>query len=93
VAGSDPGPFDEAYWRAYRARARRRASAYGALLIAPFGILLGVVKILEPANLPPGDIRNTIEFRLVFYGLMIAVLVAVLVVSIRFLVAERRRRG
>jgi hypothetical protein len=63
------------------------------MLIAPFGIVVGIMKILEPVYYPPDDIRNTIEFRLVFYGLMIALFVVVFVASARYKIGDRRRGG
>jgi hypothetical protein len=62
-----------------------------SFLIAPLGILVLIVKILEPMNYPAGDIRNNVEFRLAFYGLWIAFLVAAMVAAARWLRADRRR--
>jgi hypothetical protein len=43
------------------------------LIICPLVILIAVLKILEPMDYPVGDVRNSIEWRLVFYGAFIAV--------------------
>ena len=82
--------MDEQYWRKFRARARKRASCQGMLLLGPFGILVAVLKILEPMGYPPGDIRNSIEFRLAFYGLVIGLFLALMVHAARWLRADRR---
>ena len=62
-----------------------------ALIICPFGILIAVLKILEPMDYPAGDIRNSIEWRLVFYGAIIIVAALGIVASARWLLADRRR--
>ena len=87
------GPFDDEYWRAFRARARKRTSAQMALFIAPLGIFVTIVKILEPQQYPAGDVRNSMEFRLLFYGVAIILLIALLVGSLRWLIADRRGPG
>ncbi len=91
MAGSDHGPFDEAYWQAYRKRLRRREGARGLLVIAPLAIGVAVVKILEPATHRAGDVRDDPAFRLVAYGLMIVFMVGLFIASARLLISERRR--
>ena len=91
MAGSDQGPFDEAYWRASRKRLRRREGSRGLLVIAPLAIAVAVVKILEPATHPAGDVRDDPAFRLMAYGLMIVFMVGLFVASVRLLISERRR--
>jgi hypothetical protein len=85
--------MDEKYWREFRARARKRTSMQMALLLSPFAIVVVIVKILEPMVYPAGDIRNSIEFRLAFYGLWIALLLGLMVAAARWLRADRRRPG
>jgi hypothetical protein len=67
----------------------------GALLLCPVGILILVVKILEPMAYPAGDVRNSMVFRLSLYGALTLVLIAVMVLAARWLLADRRhsRRG
>jgi hypothetical protein len=62
-----------------------------ALIICPFIILIAVLKILEPMDYPVGDARNSIVFRLVFYGAFIAFAVLGIIASARWLLADRRR--
>jgi hypothetical protein len=83
--------MDEGYWREFRARARKRTSMQMGLLIAPFGIVVAILKILEPMDYPAGDIRNSIEFRLIFYGLWIAFDLILVVAASRWLGANRRK--
>jgi hypothetical protein len=83
--------MDERYWREFRARVRRRASSQGALILCPFGIVIAILKILEPTYYPAGDIRNDMLFRLVFYGGAIAFLAVTIAVSVRWLIMDRRR--
>lgn len=83
--------MDEHYWRDFRARVRKRASTQMMLLIAPALVVLAILKILEPMDYPSGDIRNSIEFRLVFYGLWIAVMVGAFIAGVRWLRADSRK--
>jgi hypothetical protein len=48
--------MDEGHWREFRATARKRTSMQMGLLIAPFGIVVAILKILEPMDYPAGDI-------------------------------------
>ena len=84
---------DDEYWKAYRARARRRASSLGAVVICPFGIALAALKILEPAAYPAGDVRNEVLFRIALYGGLILVLGLAMFFAVRWLLADRRRPG
>ena len=83
--------MDERYWREFRARVRRRANSQGALILCPFGIVIAILKILEPMYSPAGDIRNDTLFRLAFYGGAIAFFAVVFAVSVRWLIMDRRR--
>ena len=83
--------MDEDYWRKFRARARKRTGMQMLLLIAPFGIFIAILMILEPMDHPAGDIRNSIEFRLAFYGLSIALALVFMVAASRRLRADRRK--
>ena len=83
--------MDEQDWVAFRKHARTRTSRQMALIICPFIVILAVVKIAEPMDYPVGDLRDSIEFRLVFYGLFIVFALAGLVASARWLLADRHR--
>ena len=83
--------MDDRAWAEFRARLRTRTSRQMALIICPFIILIAVLKILQPMDYPVGDARNSIVFRLVFYGLFIAFAVLGIVASARWLLADRRR--
>ena len=82
--------FDEAYWRAFRARARKRTSMQMMLVIGPFGIAVALFKILEPMRYSAGDMRNSLEFRLVVYGAAILFVLALMIVAVRWLWSDRR---
>lgn len=84
--------MDEGYWRDFRAKARKRTSMKMLLLIAPLGIIVAILKILGPMDYPAGDIRNSIEFRLVFYGLWIVIDLIFIAVASRWLRADGRQR-
>ena len=62
-----------------------------ALIICPIVVLVAVLKILEPVDYAVGDVRNSIEFRLVVYGLFITFAVLGIIASVRWLLADRRR--
>ena len=83
--------MDDRAWAEFRTRLRTRTSRQMALIICPFGILIAVLKILEPMDYPAGDIRNSIEWRLVFYGAIIVVAALGIVASARWLLADRQR--
>jgi hypothetical protein len=82
--------MDEQGWSDYRKRLRTRTSRQLLLIIAPVSVLVAVFKILEPMDYPAGDIRNSIEFRFVVYGLVIAIAVAMAVAAVRWLRADGR---
>ena len=83
--------MDEHYWRDFRARARKRTSMQMVFFVAPFGIFITILKILEPMDYPAGDIRNSIEWRVAFYGLAIVLLILLMVHASRWLRADRRK--
>jgi hypothetical protein len=83
--------MDEHYWREFRARARKRTSMQALLIVAPVGIFITILKILEPMDYGANDIRNSIEWRLAFYGLAIVLLILVIVYASRWLRADRRK--
>jgi hypothetical protein len=83
--------MDEQDWVGYRKRLKARASRQLLLIIAPIVALVAVLKILAPMDHPVGDIRNSIEFRLVFYGLFIAFSVAIAFAAVRWLRADQQR--
>jgi len=60
------------------------------LIISPFAGFVALLKILAPVDNPVGDIRNSLEFRLFFYGLLVALAAAFFIASIRWLRADRR---
>jgi ABC-type uncharacterized transport system YnjBCD permease subunit len=82
--------MDELDWAAYRRRVRTRTSCQMLLIIAPFMALIAILKIVAPMDYSAGDIRNSIEFRLLFYGLFIAFAVGMMVAAARWLRADRR---
>lgn len=82
--------FDEDYWRAFRARARKRTSMQMMLLIGPVGIAITLFKILEPMTYPAGDIRNSLDFRLLFYGAFIVFILTLMIAAVRWLRSDRR---
>jgi hypothetical protein len=63
------------------------------LVIGPIGIAVAVIKILEPVTYPAGDIRNSLDFRLLFYGAAIVFLLTLMVVAARWLQNDRRSAG
>jgi hypothetical protein len=83
--------MDEHYWREFRARSRKRTSMQMVFFVAPFGIFVAILKILEPMDYPAGDVRNSIEFRLAFYGAAIALAILFMVAASRWLRADRRK--
>lgn len=83
--------MDEHDWVAFRKHAQTRTSRQMALIICPFIVILALVKIAEPMHYPVGDLRNSIEFRLVFYGVFIVFALAAMIASARWLLADRRR--
>ncbi len=83
--------MDERAWAEFRARVRTRTSRQMALIICPIIVFVAVLKILEPMDYPVGDARNSIVFRLVFYGLFIGFAVLGMIASARWLLADRRR--
>ncbi len=62
-----------------------------ALIVCPFIVILALLKIAEPMGYPVGDLRNSIEFRLVFYGLFIVFALGAIIASARWLLSDRRR--
>jgi hypothetical protein len=82
--------MDEQDWARYRKRLRTRASRQLLLIIAPFVALVALLKIVAPTDYPAGDMRNSGEFRLLFYGLFIAFAVAMAVAAVRWLRADRQ---
>lgn len=82
--------FDEAYWRAFRTRARKRTSVQMLFVIGPIGIAVALLKILEPMTYPAGDLRNSLDFRLLFYGGFILFILALVVAAVRWLRSDRR---
>jgi hypothetical protein len=82
--------MDEQDWEAYRKRLRTRVSCQMLLVIGPLVALVAVVKIVFPTDYPVGDIRNMVEFRVLFYGLFGAFGVAITVAAVRWLRADRR---
>ena len=83
--------MDEEYWKEYRKRARKRANAYGTLILGPFIIVIAVISFLAPNHQVPGDFRDAIAFRLALLGFFLALGLFGLVSSIRWLLADRRR--
>ena len=82
--------MDEQDWAAYRKRLRTRAGRQMLAIISPLVVLVSVLKILAPMDYPVDDIRNSLEFRLLLYGLFVAFAVAALVASVRWLLTDRR---
>jgi hypothetical protein len=62
-------------------------------VIGPIGIAVAVFKILEWMTYPAGDIRNSLDFRLLFYGAAIVFLLTLMVVAVRWLQNDRRSGG
>lgn len=93
--GTDPAKddtnFDETYWRELRKRLRERTNRQMGLILCPFVAVVSVLKIVEPMDYPTGDFRNELMFRLVFYGVFIAVCVVGFVAAVRWLMADQRR--
>lgn len=69
-------------WAEVRRRARRRAGAKMALIIAPIGILVTIIRMLQPHKYPAADIRNEPVFWMVFGGAMLVLLGALMIGSI-----------
>lgn len=61
------------------------------LIICPLIFVVALLKIVEPMDYPVGDLRNTIPFRFAFYGLFISAAVVGFLVSVRWLIVDRRR--
>ena len=83
--------MDEDYWVAYRKRAQRRASTYGALIVCPVVIAVSMFLAMSPMDHPAGDIRDTVAFRVAVYGGFIVFALALLVASIRWLLVDRKQ--
>jgi hypothetical protein len=60
------------------------------LIIGPFVAIVAALKIIEPMTYPAGDIRNEMAFRLIFYGAFIAVGTIGFLLSLRWLLNDRR---
>jgi hypothetical protein len=91
---ADPKPpgaeqYDERYWAKFRTAARKRTSAQMGLPVGAFIAFVAVLKILEPMDYPVGDVRNSIEFRLVFYGAIVLFGLVVAIRGLRSLLEER----
>ena len=82
--------MNEQDWAATRKRLRTRTSRQMLLVLGPFVALINVLKIAAPMDYPAGDIRNSLEFRLLIYGLFIAFAVAATVAAVRWLRADRQ---
>jgi cobalamin biosynthesis protein CobD/CbiB len=61
-----------------------------AVIICPCLAIGAVIQILEPTIYPAGDFRNEMAFRLVFYGAFIALGTIGFVLSLRWLLNDRR---
>jgi hypothetical protein len=83
--------MDDEYWAAYRKRVRRRASSQMALIICPLIIAVAVWSFFSPMDHPSGDIRDTIPFRLLVSAYFGTLGLGGLVVSVRWLLADRKR--
>jgi hypothetical protein len=81
--------FDERYWRAFRERARQRASVQRSLLIGGFmvaiGVLGGILVFVVPADHQGGPAGIRPPLTLVVPGLVGVVGLAVVVRAIRWL--------
>ena len=83
--------FDEKYWLAFRARARKRWSARGLVfVIGPWMIFIATLKFFEAFDDPPGDIRNAVEFRVLLYGGFIIFALTLMTSAFRWLRADAR---
>jgi hypothetical protein len=83
--------FDENYWLAYKARERKRWSARFLLfVIGPVTILISILKVIDPINYPPGDLRNAWEFRLLVFGGFVVLGLALIIGAFRWLRADAR---
>jgi hypothetical protein len=83
--------MNEPDWEAYRRRVRERSSRQMALCFCPMLILVAVWAFFAPTDHPAGDLRDTIVFRLVASGFFIALGVVGFVLSLRWLLADRRK--
>lgn len=52
-----------------------------AVVVLPFVAAIALFKIVEPAQYAAGDIRNSIEFRLIVYGAAIVLCLAFLILA------------
>jgi hypothetical protein len=82
--------MDEQIWAAHRKRLRTRTARQLGLILSPFVAFVALLKVLAPMDYPVGDIRNSLEFRLFFYGLFVAFAAAFFIASVRWLRADRR---
>ena len=81
---------EAAYWRRYRAYARRKVAAQMSLILLPVWLVFGFAWALQTAGYSPGDPRGDLVWRL---GVSIAFDVFYLagtVYSTRWLLAARR---
>jgi hypothetical protein len=95
VAGEKPPgaeQLDERYWANFRARARERVGAQMGLPICAVMIFVAILKIVEPMDYPAGDLRNSIEFRVVLYGALIILGSAFAIRGLRALIGDSWNR-
>lgn len=84
--------FDERYWANYRADARRRAALQMGLPIGALISLVALMKLIGGEQYPAGDLRNAIEFKLLFYGAFILFGTALAIRGLFAVLEERRNR-
>jgi hypothetical protein len=84
--------FDEQYWRAFRARTRKRVGMQGLLLIGPIGIAVCILRIIDPVTHPAGDSRNSLAYTLLINGGGIVLFTILIALSVWGLRRDRRQR-
>lgn len=77
--------MNEPDWEGARRRAFRRSGAVMGLIVGPVVLLVAAIKILEPHDFPPGDLRNEPLFWIVMGVVMLVVVGAPMVGSVRVL--------
>jgi len=83
--------MDEEDWAAYRKHVREKTARQGFLIIAPLFILMGVLSFVAPIEHSPGDIRDSLIYRLATATVLIAVGIWGIITSARWLTADRRK--
>ena len=85
--------FDVQYWRAFRERARERASKERARLLGLAMMVMGALLLVVPVDYRAGGIPIEPPFTLLFPGLFLAIGLGIAVHAARWLRGNGRAPG